>query len=176
MTTLLSPTLQSRPPPSTAARRRTAFRPSCQGDSVCGNLLCNLVQGSKGIWKPVVDWIRRTIGNSIVEVVFLRKIGIVGAGREGAKATSTLQSTTQLSTKLKMKRNHSPKAAKEQTNYGSTIAKIHEHCNNFALLKSVNSSLQTGINQRSRENELSATNLAPKGGVKRRQSTEIGFG
>ncbi|KZV47013.1 hypothetical protein F511_30005 [Dorcoceras hygrometricum] len=36
-----------------------------------------------------------------------------------------------------------PKAAKEQKNYGSTITKTHEHCNNFALLKSADSSLQT---------------------------------
>ncbi|KZV38468.1 hypothetical protein F511_35828 [Dorcoceras hygrometricum] len=55
-------------------------------------------------------------------------------------------STTQLSMKLKMETNHLSKAAKEQTNYGSTIEKIHEHFNNFALLKSGNSSLQTGTN------------------------------
>ncbi|KZV39504.1 hypothetical protein F511_36664 [Dorcoceras hygrometricum] len=51
--------------------------------------------------------------------------------------------TTQLSTKIKMERNHLPKAANEQKNYGSTIAKTHEHYNNFALLNSRDSSLQT---------------------------------
>ncbi|KZV53625.1 hypothetical protein F511_29847 [Dorcoceras hygrometricum] len=35
------------------------------------------------------------------------------------------------------------KAAKEQKNYGLTITKIHEHCNNFTLLNSDESSLQT---------------------------------
>ncbi|KZV50309.1 hypothetical protein F511_39716 [Dorcoceras hygrometricum] len=68
------------------------------------------------------------------------------------------------------------KAAKVQMNYGSTIVKIHEHCNNFALLKSSDSCLQTGIIERSREDELSATNIAPNGGVKRQKSMEIEFG
>ncbi|KZV16084.1 hypothetical protein F511_29009 [Dorcoceras hygrometricum] len=56
-----------------------------------------------------------------------------------------VMSTTQLSTKFKTERNHLPKAAKEQTNYGLTITKTHEHCNNLALLKSGDSSLQTGL-------------------------------
>ncbi|KZV18658.1 hypothetical protein F511_41189 [Dorcoceras hygrometricum] len=54
-------------------------------------------------------------------------------------------STTQLSTKLKMERNQLPKTSKEQKNYGSTIMKIHEHCNKFMLLKSDDASLQTAV-------------------------------
>ncbi|KZV20454.1 hypothetical protein F511_15465 [Dorcoceras hygrometricum] len=38
----------------------------------------------EGIWKPVIDWIRRTIGDSTVEVLLPCKIGIVGATREVA--------------------------------------------------------------------------------------------
>ncbi|KZV47361.1 hypothetical protein F511_35632 [Dorcoceras hygrometricum] len=56
-------------------------------------------------------------------------------------------STTQLSKKLKMERNHLPKAAKEHKNYDSTIAEIHEHCNNFVLPKYGDSTLQTSINR-----------------------------
>ncbi|KZV39548.1 U-box domain-containing protein 4-like [Dorcoceras hygrometricum] len=40
------------------------------------------------------------------------------------------------------------KAVKEQTSYWSTFAKTHEHCNNFALLNSDDSNLQTGINRK----------------------------
>ncbi|KZV58706.1 hypothetical protein F511_28795 [Dorcoceras hygrometricum] len=45
--------------------------------------------------------------------------------------------------KLKSVKNHLPKAVKEQKNYWSTVAKTYEHCNNFALQKSADSSLQT---------------------------------
>ncbi|KZV30467.1 aberrant pollen transmission 1 (ISS) [Dorcoceras hygrometricum] len=67
--------------------------------------------------------------------------------RNSALKGIRFNSTTQPSTKLKMERNHLPKAAKEHTNYGSTVAKIHKHCNNFALHNSDDSSLQTGINR-----------------------------
>ncbi|KZV26539.1 archaeal ATPase [Dorcoceras hygrometricum] len=63
----------------------TSFWPSWQGESVRDNSLCFLVQGNEGIWKPVMDWIRRTIGDSTVEVLFPCKIGIFGAGREVVK-------------------------------------------------------------------------------------------
>ncbi|KZV48903.1 hypothetical protein F511_16819 [Dorcoceras hygrometricum] len=52
-------------------------------------------------------------------------------------------SMIKLSTKIRMEINNLPKATKEQKNYGLTIAKIHEQCNNFALLNSGDSSLQT---------------------------------
>ncbi|KZV16173.1 disease resistance protein-like [Dorcoceras hygrometricum] len=55
------------------AHRRTPLWPSWQGNSVPDNLMCFLVQGSEGIWKSVVDRIRRTIGDSTVEVLLLRK-------------------------------------------------------------------------------------------------------
>ncbi|KZV58060.1 hypothetical protein F511_42595 [Dorcoceras hygrometricum] len=61
----------------------------------------------------------------------------------------TQQSTIQLSLKLKMGKNHLPKAAKEQKNYWSTITKRYEHCNYFMLLKSGDSGIQTGINRKS---------------------------
>ncbi|KZV51519.1 coiled-coil domain-containing protein 124 [Dorcoceras hygrometricum] len=73
-----------------------------------------------------------------------------------------------------MERNHLPKAAKEQKNYGSTIAKTLEHCNNFVLLNSATPVPKLVSIEHSREYELSATNLAPNGGVKRRQSRVIG--
>ncbi|KZV57494.1 dehydration-responsive element-binding protein 3-like [Dorcoceras hygrometricum] len=50
--------------------------------------MCFLVQASEGIWKPIVDRIRRTIGDSTVVVLLPRNIGIVGAGREVAKDNS----------------------------------------------------------------------------------------
>ncbi|KZV30988.1 hypothetical protein F511_31545 [Dorcoceras hygrometricum] len=56
-----------------------------RGDSIRGNLLCFLGQGSKGIWKLIVDRIRQTIGDSIVEVLLPRKTRIVGAGCEVTK-------------------------------------------------------------------------------------------
>ncbi|KZV54168.1 elongation factor Tu, mitochondrial-like [Dorcoceras hygrometricum] len=49
--------------------------------------MCFLVHGSEGIWKPIVNRIRGTIGDSIVGVLLLRKIGIVGAGREVESVT-----------------------------------------------------------------------------------------
>ncbi|KZV14009.1 hypothetical protein F511_44627 [Dorcoceras hygrometricum] len=52
------------------------------------------------------------------------------------------------------------KAAKDQNNYGLTIVKIHEHCNNFALLKSATPVSKLVSIERSREDELSATNIS----------------
>ncbi|KZV15530.1 TMV resistance protein N-like [Dorcoceras hygrometricum] len=89
-------------------------------------------------------------------------------------ATSTLQSITPLSTKLKMERIHLPKAAKEQTklrfhNHEDTRTLQQLRAPQFRLLQSPNW-------YQSNAYELSATNLGPNGGVKRRQSKEIGFG
>ncbi|KZV29077.1 hypothetical protein F511_42769 [Dorcoceras hygrometricum] len=68
------------PPPVivavTAACCRTLFLRSWRGESVRDNSLCFLLQGSEGIWKSVVDRIRRTIGDSTVELP--RKTGIIG--------------------------------------------------------------------------------------------------
>ncbi|KZV15803.1 tetratricopeptide repeat protein 7A [Dorcoceras hygrometricum] len=76
----------SPPPLATAvACCQTPFRPYWQGESVRDNSLCFLVQGSEGIWKLVMDRIRRTIGDSTVEVLSPRKTGIVGAGHEVAE-------------------------------------------------------------------------------------------
>ncbi|KZV26324.1 hypothetical protein F511_36665 [Dorcoceras hygrometricum] len=47
------------------------------------------VQGSEGIWKSVVDRIRPTIGDSTVEVLLPRKIGIVAAEPEVVKELKT---------------------------------------------------------------------------------------
>ncbi|KZV27574.1 hypothetical protein F511_10978 [Dorcoceras hygrometricum] len=40
------------------------------------------MQGSEGIWKPIVDRIRRTIVDQTVEVILPHKTGIVGAEHE----------------------------------------------------------------------------------------------
>ncbi|KZV45388.1 hypothetical protein F511_05552 [Dorcoceras hygrometricum] len=76
--------------------------------------------------------------------------------------------------KLKSVRNHLLKAAQEQKNHWSTIAKIS---NSATTSRSLNSSIQVSklISIESpKEYELSATNLAPNGGVNRRRSTEKG--
>ncbi|KZV47359.1 hypothetical protein F511_35630 [Dorcoceras hygrometricum] len=92
-----------------------------------------------------------------------------------SSSSCDLQSTTQLSTKLKMERNHLPKAAKEPKNYGSTIAKIHEHCNNFVFPKSGDSSLQTGINRTLQRRQAQRYQSCSKRRRKTTTTTEIGF-
>ncbi|KZV47716.1 hypothetical protein F511_19429 [Dorcoceras hygrometricum] len=48
---------------------QTPFQSSWRGESVRDNSLCFLMQGTEGIWKPVVERIRRTIGDSTIEVL-----------------------------------------------------------------------------------------------------------
>ncbi|KZV20713.1 hypothetical protein F511_09242 [Dorcoceras hygrometricum] len=70
---------------------------------------------------------------------------------KGTRLNINQLKSTALETFNELNRSHyllKSKAAKEQKNYGSTIAKTHEHCNNFALLKSGNSSLQTDWSRR----------------------------
>ncbi|KZV48899.1 hypothetical protein F511_16815 [Dorcoceras hygrometricum] len=66
------------------------------------------------------------------------------------------------------------KAVEEEKNYWSTIAKTHEHCNYFALLNPVTPVSKLVLIESPREDELSASNIAPNGGENRRQSTEYG--
>ncbi|KZV15939.1 hypothetical protein F511_08730 [Dorcoceras hygrometricum] len=67
-------------------------------------------------------------------------------------------------TKLKSVKNHLPKAVKEQKNYWSTIAKTYEHYNNFALLKSGDSSLQT-VKTTAKVNSPTSSDLIAKAEV-----------
>ncbi|KZV38994.1 DEAD-box ATP-dependent RNA helicase 47, mitochondrial [Dorcoceras hygrometricum] len=89
---------------------------------------------------------------------------------------SSTQSTIQLSTKLKMGRNHLPRAAKEQKNYWPTIAKIFELCNYFALLNPVNQVSKLVSIERAKKDKLSASNLAPNNGGNRWQANGKEFG
>ncbi|KZV25265.1 hypothetical protein F511_39055 [Dorcoceras hygrometricum] len=77
--------------------------------------------------------------------------------------------------KLRSVRNHLPKAAQERKNHRTTIAKIS---NSATTSCSLNSSIQVSklvSIERSKEDELSDTNIAPNGGVNRRQYHEIWF-
>ncbi|KZV46070.1 hypothetical protein F511_29840 [Dorcoceras hygrometricum] len=65
--------------------------------------------------------------------------------------------------------------SKERKNLGTTIAKLS---NSATTSRSFNSSIQVSklvSIESPKEDELSATNLAPNGGVNRRKSREIGF-
>ncbi|KZV40712.1 hypothetical protein F511_32550 [Dorcoceras hygrometricum] len=77
--------------------------------------------------------------------------------------------------KLRSVRNHLPKAAQERKNHWTTIARIS---NSATTSRSLNTPIQVSklvSIESPKEDELSATNLAPNGGVNRRQSQEIGF-
>ncbi|KZV52359.1 glutamate receptor 2.7 [Dorcoceras hygrometricum] len=77
--------------------------------------------------------------------------------------------------KLRTRRNHLLKAAQERKNHWTTIAKIS---NSATISRSLNSSIQVSklvSVENPKEDELSATTLAPNGGVNRWQLVDKGL-
>ncbi|KZV34122.1 hypothetical protein F511_12817 [Dorcoceras hygrometricum] len=77
--------------------------------------------------------------------------------------------------KLRSVRNHLLKAAQERKNHWSTIEKISNSATTSCTLNSSTQVSKLVSIERSKEDELSAIDLAPNGGVNQRQSQEIGF-